>query len=145
MSGPPVVLDSAGLATLAENPGHSRLRAVLAEAAARGRDVQVPAVVCAEVCRGMQRTRQVEAALARHTRDRADRPAVEVVDTTFELARQVGAILHAAGAGTADLVDAHVLALCVRAGGGLVVTSDPADIARLSAATPAVRIIIATI
>lgn len=119
--------------------------AVLANAARRARAVRVPAVVCAEVCRGAQRTRQVEAALARHRRSVTDRPAIEVIDTDFEFARQVGAILHAANAGSEDLADAHVLAVCVRAGGGLVVTSDPGDITRLSAVTPAVRVVTATL
>lgn len=64
-----------------------------------------------------------------------------MVDTDFGLARQVGAVLHGAGAGSADLVDAHVMAVCARRGGALVITSDPADIMRLAAAVPAARVI----
>jgi hypothetical protein len=50
----------------------------------------------------------------------------------------VGTILHAAQAGSADIVDAHVVALAVEAGGGLVLTSDPADLERLTAPYPGV-------
>ncbi len=64
-----------------------------------------------------------------------------MVDTDFVLARQVGAVLYGAGARSADLADAHVVALCARRGGGLVITSDPKDIARLAAAVPAARVI----
>jgi hypothetical protein len=45
------------------------------------------------------------------------------------------------GAGSADLADAHVVAICARRGGGLVITSDPDDIARLAVAVPAARVV----
>ncbi len=64
-----------------------------------------------------------------------------MVDTDFELARQVGAILDATRSGTEDLVDAHVVAACIPYGGGLVVTSDPDDIARLASASPGTRVV----
>lgn len=38
------------------------------------------------------------------------------------------------------MVEAHVVAVCVPPGGGLVVTSDPDDIAELASAVPAARI-----
>jgi predicted nucleic acid-binding protein len=63
-----------------------------------------------------------------------------LVDTDFRLARQVGAILESAKAGSEAVVDAHVVAVCVEAGGGLVVTADPADIAELADGVPAVRV-----
>lgn len=138
MSG--VVLDAAGLEQLATARPSARFRAVLAIAAERHREVVVPAVVCAEVCRGAPRTRAVEAALGRHERARGERPAVAVVDTDLASAKQIGAILHAAGAGTEDLVDAAVVAAAVSRGGGLVVTADPRDIGRLAGVVPAVRI-----
>jgi predicted nucleic acid-binding protein len=137
----PVVLDADGLDALADPSPPNAFRALLREALARGRDVLVPAVVCAEACRGPARTRRVETALARHRPARGQRPPVVVVDTDFALARQVGAVLHGAGAGSADLVDAHVVAVCARRGGGLVITSDPDDIARLAAAVPAARVV----
>lgn len=135
-----MVLDADGLGALAEKVVPDRLRLVLDEAHRQHREVLVPAVVCAEVCRGRDRTRRVEAAIARGARPRGRSP-VTVVDTDFELARQVGAILEAVGAGTEDLVDAHVVALCVPTGGGVVLTSDPGDIARLAAAVPSTRVV----
>jgi predicted nucleic acid-binding protein len=137
----PIVLDADGLDALAEPLPPTPFRALLREALDRGRDVLVPAVVCAEACRGPARTRRVETALARHQRSRGQRPPVAVVDTDFNLARQVGAVLHGAGSGSADLADAHVVAICVRRGGGLVITADPDDIARLAAAVPAARVV----
>lgn len=97
--------------------------------------------MCAETCRGAPRTRAVEAALGRHVRQRGQRPAVAVVDLDLDLAKQLGAILHATSSGNADLVDASVVAAAVSRGGGLVVTADPDDIARLAAAVPAVRVV----
>jgi len=66
---------------------------------------------------------------------------VTVVDTDFALTRQVGAVLYGAATGSADLADAHVVAVCARRGGGLVITSDVGDIARLAAAVPSARIV----
>lgn len=137
----PVVLDSAGLDALASARPSPAFRALLAEAWARERDVIVPAIVCAEVCRTAARTRAVEAAIGRHDRSVGQRPAVRIVDTTFDLARSVGAILARSRASSADIVDAHVVAVAARHGGGLVITSDPEDIARLADAVPAARIL----
>lgn len=137
----PLVLDADGLDGLARARPQDGLRALLAEAWARDRDVLVPAVVCAEICRDAARTRAVESALARHAPAAGERPPVTVVPTDFDLARQVGAVLHSAGAGTADLVDAHVVAVAARHGGAVVVTSDPADMRRLADAVPATRIV----
>lgn len=53
-------------------------------------------------------------------------------DTDRALARFVGAVLHAAEAGSADIVDAHVVA-AAEAGGGLVLTGDPSGLERLAA------------
>jgi len=141
VTGPlPLVLDAAGLSALADPRPPDRLRALLAEAHRRSREVIAPALVCAEVARGLRRTRALEATLSRHDGHRGERPAVRLVDTDFALARQVGAILEASGAATPDVVDAHVVAVCVPHGGGLVVTSDPEDIAELAASVPAVRV-----
>jgi predicted nucleic acid-binding protein len=137
----PVVLDSAGLDALASARPSPAFRALLEEAWARERDVIVPAIVCAEVCRTAARTRAVEAAIGRHDRSVGQRPAVRIVDTTFDLARSVGAILARSRASSADIVDAHVVAIAARHGGGLVITSDPEDIARLADAVPAARIL----
>ena len=141
MTLPPLVLDNAGLDGLSNWRTSVALRDLLHEAAARDRPVLIPAVVCAEACRGAARTRQVEVALARYRTRTATLPAVEVVDTDFELARQVGMVLNAAKAGTEDIVDAHVVSVCIDFGGGVVVTSDPDDIHRLAAAVPSIRIV----
>ena len=136
----PVVLDAAGLAELSAAHPSERFRALLAEAARRGREVVAPTVACAEVARGRSRTRALEAALSRHRAARGERPAVRLVDTDFLLARQVGAILDAADAATPLVVDAHVVAVCVPFGGSLVVTADEDDIVRLAEAVPSARI-----
>ena len=138
----PVVPDTDCLDALPDPVPPAAFRALLAEAVARDRDILVPAVVCAEVCRGVARTRRVENAVARHRPSRGQQPAVQVIDTDFALARQVGAILHGTGAGSADLADAHVVAVCTRYGGGLVITSDAGGITRLAAAVPSTRIVV---
>jgi len=137
---PPLVLDAAGLDALAANRPPDMFRALLAEAHRRRREVIAPTVVCAEVARGRRRTRALEAAVSRHDRSRGERPAVRLVNTDFHLARQVGAILDQTRRGTEHVVDAHVVAVCIPSGGGLVVTADPDDIAELAAAVPAARI-----
>jgi len=131
----PVVLDADGLDAVCDRRPPEAVRALLHEAWIRGRDVLVPAVVCAEVCRGVARTRRVEAAVAR------TRAPFSVVATDFALARQVGAVLHGASADSRDMIDAHVVALCVVHDGGLVVTADADDMERLARAVPAVRIV----
>ncbi|MGH3856426.1 MAG: PIN domain-containing protein [Pseudonocardiaceae bacterium] len=137
----PVVLDAEGLEALCAPTPPEQLRALLHEAWVRERDVLVPAVVCAESCRGVARTRRVEAALARHDQARGQRPPVSVVVTDFALARQVGAVLHGCNADSRDMVDAHVVAVCALHGGGLVVTADGTDIERLARAVPSARVL----
>jgi predicted nucleic acid-binding protein len=112
----------------------------MAEAHRRNRDILVPSLVCAELARGSARTRVLESAVRRHEAASGERSPLRLIDTDFALARQVGAILHAAACGSERIVDAHVVACCVPAGGGLVVTSDPADILRLADSVPAVRV-----
>jgi predicted nucleic acid-binding protein len=140
LTGAPLILDAAGLEALAARRPPDTFRALLAEALRRDREVLTPTLVCAELARGRPRTAALEAAVARHDRARGERPAVRLVDTDFDLARQVGAILDAAGAGSERVVDAHVIAVCIPFGGGLVITSDPDDIAGLAASVPAARI-----
>lgn len=138
----PLVLDAAGLDAVCGSRPAGTVRAYLAEAATRQRAVLVPTLVCAELCRGARRTRAVEAALARSHASYPGRPALQRVDTDFVMARQVGAILHAAGADSTQIVDAHVVATCAQAGGGLVLTADPDDIRRLAETVPAIRIVV---
>lgn len=140
MTGLPLVLDAEGLVAFSAAAPPESIRALLGEALGRGREVLTPTVACAEVARGVARTRALEAAVSRHDHSRGEQPALRLVDTDFGLARRVGAILDAAGVGSEGMVDAHVVAVCAPAGGGLVVTSDPVDIMALAAAVPAVRI-----
>lgn len=137
----PLVLDAAGLDELASMTPSEDLRGLIRQARDRRRPILVPAVVCAEICRGGPRTRSVEAALSRYRTASGHSSVIEVVPTEFTLARQVGAVLYGAGAGTEDVVDAHVVSVCVPFGGGMVVTSDPHDIRRLAAAVPSIRIL----
>jgi hypothetical protein len=51
-------------------------------------------------------------------------------------ARTVGSVLAAAGAGSGDVADAHVIAAAVEAGGGVVLTGDPDDLERLAGGHP---------
>ena len=140
MNGLPLVLDAAGLDGLTQQRPPELLRALLAEALERGRDVITPTIVCAELARGQNRTRALEVTVARHDPRRAERPMLRLVDTDFGVARQVGAILHASGSGSDRIVDAHVVAACVPPGGGLVVTSEPDDVLELAAVVPGARI-----
>jgi len=140
MTGLPLILDAAALSALSQSRPSARLRALMQVASERGREVITPTVICAEVARGRDRTRALEAAVIRDDRPGGSRPAVRLVDTDFFLARQVGAILHAAGRGSADLADGHVVAVAVGAGGGLVATSDPDHILALAATVPATRL-----
>ena len=140
MSGAPLVLDAAGLDAIAATRPPEMIRALLAEAHRRGREVITPTVVCAEVARGARRTRALEAAVSRHDRHRGEQPLLRLIDTDFSLARQVGAILEATRSASDRIVDAHVVAVCIPPGAGLVVTSDPDDIVTLAGAVPAVRI-----
>ena len=125
-----LVLDSEAVSVIARaSKGDSRARPVLAALQAAlelGNDVVVPAAVLAEQYRGGHHDHLVDACLARYS-------AIEVVDTTRSLAKNVGNILARAGLGSAHHVDATVVAVAVREGGGLIMTSDPKDIETLAA------------
>lgn len=103
------------------------VREALQAASDSGRDIVIPTVDLAESYRSAARTQAVDAFLARN------HPAVGTRDTDRELARFVGAVLHASGAGSADTVDAHVVAVTAEAGGGLILSGDPTDLQRLAA------------
>lgn len=130
-----VVLDAAGLDEMSSPQPSERLRALLRAGTESGRTVCVPAVVIAECCRGLARTRAVERVLAR----RGAASPLEVVDTDTALAKAVGAVLH--GAGSSDLAGAHVVAVAAQSPVALVVTSDPDDIVRLAATVPSTRVV----
>lgn len=124
-----VVLDQRAVEVLARSasPAKRRVRQIM-EASTRIRhEVVVPTVILAELYRGGGHNQMIDAMLSREVEGLALR------DTDRNLARLVGAILSAAGAGSEDLADAHVVAVAAEAGGGVVVTGDPVDMTRLAA------------
>ena len=124
-----VVLDSEAMSALASATPKRRqrdVRAALAAAVRLGRDVVVPAVVLAELYRGPGRSALLDACLARET-------GLDVRVTDRAFARLVGAVLAAARAGSEHIVDAHVVAAAIEAGGGVVLTSDTGDLTTLAA------------
>lgn len=52
-----------------------------------------------------------------------------------------GGVLHAAGAGSADLVDAHVVAVAAEDDRAVVLTGEPGDLGRLAAPCPGVTVV----
>ncbi|MGQ0844860.1 MAG: type II toxin-antitoxin system VapC family toxin [Sporichthyaceae bacterium] len=131
-----VVLDAAAFDVL-DTPAGAFLREVLRQASERGEDVYCAAVTLAEVCRGLARTRRVEAALARSRGGRR----ILVVPTDERFAKLVGAILHETGRGSEDIADAHVVAACAGFEAAVVITADPDDMAALATAIPGTRVV----
>jgi predicted nucleic acid-binding protein len=123
-----LVLDAEALSAIAGRASSRQreVRAAIAAALRLDRDVIVPALVLAELYRGAKRNAWVDACLSREV-------GLQVRDTDRSLARLVGSILGAARASSALMVDAHVVAAAVEAGGGLVLTGDPRDLTRLAA------------
>jgi predicted nucleic acid-binding protein len=129
-----VSLDAGALDALAgsDSPERRRVRQAMEAARRTGRDVVAATLVLAELYRGPRRAQRIDALLSRHE------GAIVCRDTDRRLARLVGGILHAGASGSEDIVDAHVVAAAVDAGGGIVLTGDVDDLARLSAPYPAV-------
>ncbi len=116
----------------------AHLRASLLTGVRRGAELWCAAVTVAEVSRGKARTASVASALGR---DVLGRPVnVQVTDLPF--ARLIGTVLHASGAGSKNLADAHVVAICLGAEASVVITSDPDDILRLADPFPGLRILV---
>jgi predicted nucleic acid-binding protein len=124
-----VSLDAAALDALADADSREkrRVRRALEAAQRTGSDVVVATVVLAELYRGSRRNQRVDSFLAR------SEGVIVCRDTDRRLARLVGGVLHAAGAGSEDMVDAHAVAAAVEGGGGVVLTGDPDDLERLAA------------
>lgn len=123
-----LVLDSEAFSRLARARRREAPGSVLAalEAALRAdAEVLVPAAVLAEQYRGGSRDQVVDTCLGRHT-------GIQVVDTDRVLARRVGNVLSRAGRGSADHVDATVVAVAASAGGAVVLTGDPDDLGALA-------------
>lgn len=122
------MLDSEAFSALAgrRSRRQQEVRAALAAAADLRRDVIVPAVVLAELYRGPSRASLLDACLSRET-------GLLIRSTDRSFARLVGGVLAAARSATELIVDAHVVAAAVEAGGGVVLTSDPKDLVKLAA------------
>ncbi|MFN2497200.1 MAG: PIN domain-containing protein [Pseudonocardiaceae bacterium] len=131
-----VVLDAAAFDVL-DSQRATGMRALLRRTIDTGGEVRCAAVTLAEVCRGVARTRRVEAALAR----RGGGQRIRIVPTDERFAKLVGAILHDTGSGSERIADAHVVAACTTADAAIVLTADPRDVAALAAAVPATRIV----
>jgi hypothetical protein len=130
-----LVLDSEAFSALArarrENAKLARLHAALTAALGCDTDILVPAAALAEQYRGGAYDQIADAFLARH-------PFLEVIPTDRALTRRIGHILARAGRGSADHVDATVVAAAIGAGGAVIITGDPDDIGALSAGLPSV-------
>lgn len=124
-----VTLDSEAFNAFAgpDSVRKQRVRRILRTAQRLGRDVFVPSLVLAELYRGRGHNQLVDACLAREKASLATR------DTDRDLARIVGGVLAEASARSTVIVDAHVVAVAVEAGGGIVVTGDEDDVERLAA------------
>ena len=130
-----LVLDAEALNILARHDPRAvvPVQASLQAAYRLGHTVLVPAVILAELYRGPHHNAVVDACLARET-------GIVVRDTDRAMARTVGSVLAAAGAGSEDLADAHVIATAVEAGGGVVLTGDPDDLERLAGGHPGLTV-----
>ncbi|MGH3768549.1 MAG: PIN domain-containing protein [Pseudonocardiaceae bacterium] len=130
MSGP-VVLDAEAFSSLAgrPTPREREVRAAMRAADRLGRDVIVPTVILAELYRGPRHSQLIDSCLSRET-------GVRSRDTDKRLARLIGGVLAGAGAGSEHLADAHVVAVAVEMGGGLIMTADESDLQRLAAPYP---------
>ncbi|MGH3611525.1 MAG: PIN domain-containing protein [Pseudonocardia sp.] len=124
-----VALDAEAFSALAgpDSIRKQKVRRIIRIAQRLGRETLVPSLVLAELYRGRGRNQLVDACLAR------ERGSLDSRDTDRHLARIVGGVLAAADAGSNMIVDAHVVALVVEAGGGVLVTGDEQDLVKLSA------------
>lgn len=127
-SAPPrLILDSGAVIALSRS--EARARAFLQRALELEAWVEVPVVVVAETTRGTSRDAPVNRVLK----------AIDAVPATTEsVGRTAGALLgRAKGAGVAE---ALVVAQAVEGDGGVILTSDPLDLAALAADHPEVQI-----
>lgn len=124
MSG--LVLDSEAVSRLMDGPPKDlRVRAAMRAASNAGGVVTIPAAALAEHFTTDAHRHRTNAFLNR------EHEAFDVRPTDVTLARNVGRLLQQAGRGSEDHVDACVVAASMERGGGLILTSDPADIRAL--------------
>lgn len=124
-----LVLDAEAVNALLDprHPAERKVRQAMEAARRLHRDVAVATGTLAELYRGAGRSQALDALLARQSAD-----GLVLRDTDPGLARLVGAVLAEARAGSALFADAHPVAVAVEAGGGVIQTADPDDLARLA-------------
>lgn len=131
-----LVLDSEAISQLARrHSGGARgvVHAALTVATASGAEVFVPAAVLAEQYRGGRHDQALDACLARY-------PGIQVADTTRSLAKRIGNLLARAGRGSADHVDAAVVAVAAGVRSAVILTSDPDDLTAIAGSLPGLAI-----
>jgi predicted nucleic acid-binding protein len=126
-----LVLDAEAVNALLDprHPAEQKVRKAMRAARRLGRDVVIATGTLAELYRGAGRNQAIDALIAREARNNG----LQLRDTDRSLARLIGALLSEAGASSALFADAHPVAVAVEAGGGVVQTADPDDLARLAA------------
>jgi predicted nucleic acid-binding protein len=130
-----LLLDSEALSAIAHGPAvrRDRVRALIAEMRRRGLTVGTVAAVLAEVVRGRHADAGMFAGLRRER--------VEVHPVDIRVGVRAGQLLGAAQAGSAQTVDAFLVAVADLAGGAMVATVDLNDLRRLSAHATKVSIV----
>ena len=99
----------------------------------RREPVGVPSATLVELYRGRGADAAIDLELSRGY--------ARVITTGARIARLAGHLLAAVDAGSEMAIDALVVATAIRLGGGLVLTHDPADLERLAAGYPNVRVV----
>jgi predicted nucleic acid-binding protein len=125
-----LVLDAEAVGALLDprHPAERKVRRAMEAARRLGREVAIATGTLAELYRGAGRNQALDALLARESGN-----GLLLRDTDRTLARLIGALLAEANVGSALFADAHPVAVAVEAGGGVVQTADPDDLARLAA------------
>jgi len=131
-----LILDSEALNALAWASHRSvlaeRARAILTVAYEERALVRVPAPVLAEVCRGRPEDAAIERVL--------NGKGIGVIELTEAMARRAGALLERAGLGSAQAVDAFVVATAMAFASAVIATHDPEDLARLASGARQIRV-----
>jgi predicted nucleic acid-binding protein len=132
-----LLLDSGALSAIAHGPRErrDRVRALIAQMRARELPIATVAAVLCEVVRGRGADAGVFAGLRR------ERVEVQPVDSRVGI--RAGQLLGAVRSGSEMAVDAFSVAVADLAGGAVIATTDPRDLARLSA--HATRVVVADI
>lgn len=122
-----LTFDAGALLALDQPSKATIMQARLEEVHRRGGTICIPVGVIAQAWRGARQVR-----LARLLKS----SEIDIALMTLSVARTVGSIC--AQTGHTDVIDVHV-ALCARERDHAVVTSDPADIARIDPTLPLIR------